>query len=154
MLGIITRILIVIVVFLAGALAGNIFMPQRQLEHASITSIAEPETSLNLKREPNVESALKAAAQSEAALSETGMDPEVLFSWTYLMQRTLILQAYRAAKAEYELELLRVQSNPARRADFLKAQDNYQRVKALVEATFPPETEETIEILAPQNEVN
>ena len=151
MLAFITRVLIVTIVFLAGALVGNIYMPQKRLEHASITSIAEPQTSLNLKREPNLDNALKAVMQSEAALSATGMDPEILFAWTDLMQRTIVLEAYRAAKANYELELLKVQNNPTQRDAFLKAQDNYQKIKTLVETAFPQKQDDAVEILAPQN---
>ena len=141
------RVLIVIVVFLAGVFVGNIYMPKKLLESSDITALSAPQTSLNLTREPNLESTLKAVAQTEAALSNTGMDPELIFSWSDMMQRTLVLQAYRAARAEYDLELIRVQNNPANRDQFLKAQSNYMRVKAALEAAFPATKEEPAELL-------
>ena len=150
MLALISRVLIVIIVFLAGAMVGNIFMPQKRLEYTAITSVGEPETSLNLSREANIENTLKAVMQSETALAQTGMDPEVLFSWTDMLQRTVLLQSYKAAKAAYELELLKVQTNPTQRDNFLKAQDNYQKIKTLVETTFPPKNADNIEVLTPQ----
>lgn len=131
-------------------MAGNIFMPQKRLEYTAITAVGEPDTSLNLAREANIENTLKAVMQSEAALADTGMDPEVLFSWTDMMQRTILLQSYKAAKASYELELLKIQGNPTERDNFLKAQDNYQKVKTLIETTFPPKNADNIEVLTPQ----
>lgn len=147
MLAFIMRVLIVIIVFIAGVFVGNIYMPQKLLESSDITALPAPRTSLNLTREPNLDSTLKAVMQMEEALSATGMDPELLFSWTDMMQRTLVLQAYRAAKAEYELALLRVQNNPAASDQFLRAQADYARVKAALEAAFPVVEEEPAEVL-------
>jgi hypothetical protein len=135
---------------MAGAMAGNIFMPQKRLEYAALTAVGEPDTSLNLSREANIENALKAVTQSEAALAGTGMDPEALFSWADIMRRTILLKSYKAAKAAYELELLKVQSNPTEREKFLRAQDNYQKVKTIIETAFPPTNPDNIEVLTPQ----
>jgi hypothetical protein len=112
--------------------------------------VGEPDTSLNLARDANIEHTLKAVTQSEAALAKTGMDPEALFSWTDMMRRAILLQSYRAAKASYQLELIKVQSNPAEKDNFLKAQDNYQKIKTLIETAFPPQKTDNIEVLTPR----
>lgn len=133
---------------------GNIYMPQKRLEHFSITNVSKPATSLDLTRDPSVENTLKAVEQSEQALAQTGMDAEVLFSWGDLMQRTILIQSYRAAKAEFELELLRVQRDPSSQAAFIKARDNYHKIASIIETSFPVKEQEKIEILTSAEELS
>lgn len=147
MITIIARVFIVIVVFLAGTMVGNIYMPQKRLEQTSLVAVKEPQTSINLESEPNIESTSQSITQMEAALSDSGMDPEVLFSWSDTMQRTVLIQAYKAAKNKYEIELLKAQENPTHKDAFLKAKNNYFKIVTLIEKTFPPLPQEVIEII-------
>jgi hypothetical protein len=147
MLGIILRLLIVIAVFLAGALAGNILMPKKQIEHTSIVNIGEPETSLNLEREFNIDAALNTVTQTEAELANAAIDRKTLPSWKDTMRRALLLQSYKAAKANYELELLKIQNPSYNRDGFAKTRDNYLKIKKQIETTFPPRQLEDMELL-------
>ncbi|MDR0645941.1 MAG: hypothetical protein LBG46_02925 [Elusimicrobiota bacterium] len=145
MLGIILRILIVMVVFLSGVLFGNIFMPKKQLEHTSIINIGEPKTSLNLKRELDIETALNALIQSEKALANTATEQN---PHADTVKKVLLLQFYKAAKADYELEILKTQ-NPAHNRDgFTKIRDNYLKIKKQIETIFPLEKKDTAQSIS------
>jgi hypothetical protein len=63
-----------------------------------------------------------------------------------IIQRAVLLQAYKAAKTEYEMELLKINAGPGQRNGFAKARDNYYKVKNTIEALFPVQ-EEQIKIL-------
>jgi hypothetical protein len=141
MLGIILRILIVIVAFLSGVLFGNIFMPKKQLEHTSIINIGEPKTSLNLNRELDIETALNVLMQSEKAPANIAAEQNTSAD---IMKKILLLQFYKAAKADYELEILKMQNSAYNRDGFTKIRDNYLRIKKQLETIFPPEKKDMV----------
>lgn len=138
------RVLIVCVVFIAGIFVGNIYMPQKNLQHNTITAMQEPLTSLDAQREPDLDAALKALRQQEGPLSPANAE---------LIQKTLILQAYKTAKAQYESALIEVRANPQSQAEFLKARDNYLKTIAALEAAFPPPPPAAEPQAAPQQEL-
>jgi hypothetical protein len=137
MLGFLSRVLIVLIVFTAGALVGNIYMPQKQLEQGLVTSISEPKTTLNLNKEPGTQEALKALEQTDKALYSAGMEEGAVFPISDTIRSALVLQAYKTAKCQYEVALLKAQSNPGQRGEFLKIQDNYFKIKTLLETYYP-----------------
>lgn len=138
MLSLIFRVFIVFTVFIAGAFVGNIYMPQKTLEQSYIVSLDEPETSFDTNDTPGLQNALNALTQMSAALEQTDMDKETIFRLEDAIKKQLYAKTFKAAKAEYEIELLKVQKHPQNHDSFLKAKDIYYSVSDMIEQAYPP----------------
>ena len=138
MLSLIFRVFIVFTVFIAGAFVGNIYMPQKTLEQSYIVSLDEPETSFDTNDTPSLQNALNALTQMSAALEQTDMDKETIFRLEDAIKKQLYAKTFKAAKAEYEIELLKVQKHPQNHDSFLKAKDIYYSVSDMIEQAYPP----------------
>ena len=125
-------------VFIAGAFVGNIYMPQKTLEQSYIVSLDEPETSFDTNDTPSLQNALNALTQMSAALEQTDMDKETIFRLEDAIKKQLYAKTFKAAKAEYEIELLKVQKHPQNHDSFLKAKDIYYSVSDMIEQAYPP----------------
>ena len=147
MLSLIFRVFIVFTVFIAGAFVGNIYMPQKTLEQSYIVSLDEPETSFDTNDTPGLQNALNALTQMSAALEQTDMDKETIFRLEDAIKKQLYAKTFKAAKAEYEIELLKVQKHPQNHDSFLKAKDIYYSVSDMIEQAYPPLTQLEIPIV-------
>lgn len=147
MLTFIFRVFIVFTVFIAGAFVGNIYMPQKTLEQSYIVALDEPQTSLNEQDAPGLQNALNALKQMTQALEQTQMDKETLFALEDAVQKQLYLEAFKAAKNDYEIQLLKVQKRPENHDAFLKAKALYYNLSQSVSAAYPPRPKQEIIIL-------
>ena len=144
MLSLIFRVFIVFTVFIAGAFVGNIYMPQKNLEQSYIVSLNEPETSFKLKDAPGLQNALNSLSQMSAALEQTALDKESVFQLEDIVRKQLYAEALKAAKAEYEIELLKVQKHPDNHDPFLKAKSAYYSIGEMLSAAYPPRVKQNI----------
>ncbi|MDD6173419.1 MAG: hypothetical protein ACI352_03570 [Elusimicrobiaceae bacterium] len=147
MLTFIFRVFIVFTVFIAGAFVGNIYMPQKTLEQSYIVALDKPQTSLNEQEAPGFQNALNALKQMTQALEQTEMDKETLFNLEDSVQKQLYSEAFKAAKADYEIQLLKVQKHPENHDDFLKAKTLYYSLSEALSAAYPPRPKQEIIIL-------
>lgn len=147
MLTFIFRVFIVFTVFIAGAFVGNIYMPQKTLEQSYIVALDEPQTSLNEQDSPGLQNALNALKQMTQALEQTQIDKETLFGLEDAVQKQLYLEAFKAAKADYEIQLLKVQKHPENHDAFSKAKALYYNLSQSLSAAYPPRPKQEIIIL-------
>ena len=143
------RIIIVMAVFLAGTLVGNIYMPQKRLETSALVSLKEPETSVDISSSPDTASAMADLKELNTLLPQEIKDDENVFALNTNIEKTLLLQSYLAAKYKYEIELLRASATPEQKDDFIKARNNYNTILALLEQTYPQIKESEVEIISP-----
>jgi hypothetical protein len=143
------RIIIVMAVFLAGTLVGNIYMPQKKLETSALVSLKEPESAVDLKSSPDTAAAMADLKELNTLLPQEVKDDENVFALNTNIEKTLLLQSYLAAKYKYEIELLRASATPEQRDDFIKARNNYNAITALIQQTYPQIQESEVEILSP-----
>lgn len=143
------RIIIVMAVFLAGTLVGNIYMPQKKLEASALVSLKEPETSVDLSSSPDTSSAMSDLKELNTLLPKDIKDDENVFALNTNIEKTLLLQSYLAAKYKYEIELLKATATPEQRDNFIKARNNYNAISALMQQTYPQIQENEVEILSP-----
>lgn len=133
-----SRILLILTVFIAGVLTGNVLMPQQNLEAQDIVSLQAPQTSLDLSKEPSTEDALKALdEQADALLKTQSVAPENAFLWQDTIKKNILLQAYVSAKENYEIALLKVQNSPQEKDFFIQARNNYAKISDLISTLFP-----------------
>lgn len=147
MLNLIFRVFIVFTVFIAGAFVGNIYMPQKTLEQSYIVALDEPKTSFDIDDTPGLQNALNALTQMSNALEQTAMDKETIFRLEDAIKKQLYAKTFKAAKAEYEIELLKVQKHPENHDSFLKAKDVYYSVSGMIELAYPPHPQQEILVL-------
>ncbi len=147
MLGFIFRVFIVFTVFIAGAFVGNIYMPQKTLQQSNITALDKPETSLNEQNVPGLDNALASLQQITLELQNSAMDKETVFALTDTIKRQLYLQAFQAAKHNYEIQLLKVQKQPLNHNAFTKAKNDYYSISSKISIAFPPELQEDVIVL-------
>lgn len=150
MLTFIFRVFIVFTVFIAGAFVGNIYMPQKTLEQSYIVALDEPQTSLNEQDAPGLQNALNALKQMTQALEQTSMDKETLFALEDAVRKQLYLEAFKAAKSDYEIQLLKARKHPENHDAFLKAKTLYYGLGQAVAAAYPPRPKQEIIILDSQ----
>lgn len=123
MVNLIWRLLIIMVIFLAGVLAGNIFTPKQILQEKDIIAVGQAQTSLDLDTEDNF-----------LTLSQSQNIDEVYLAF--------LRQSYQRAKKEYEYQLQNLSKNPQSQKDFIKAQKNYLAIVSYIEQTYPLTKEE------------
>lgn len=121
------RFFIILVIFLAGLLIGNIFAPKQILQEKDIVAIGEVKTSLDLSAEEDF-----------AALAQSPDINEVYIA--FLRER------YQSVKKEYEYCLKNITKNPSSRKDFVKIQKNYLSLVNYIEQNYPPKQEELIPV--------
>ncbi len=130
------RSFIIMVIFIAGLLIGNIVAPRQVLQEKDIVGIVKVQTSLDLEKEEDFE-----------ALSQSQNFKEVYLAF--------LKQSYLAAKKEYEYQLQNIDKNPQDKKDFIKAQKNYLTLVNYIEQNYPPEVEPVKEeINEEQNQEN
>lgn len=112
------RSFIIMVIFIAGLLIGNIVAPRQVLQEKDIVGIVKVQTSLDLEREEDFE-----------ALSQSQDVKEVYIAF--------LIQAYRTSKKEYEYQLQNIDKNPQDKKDFIKAQKNYLTLVNYIEQNYP-----------------
>ena len=81
------------------------------------------------------------------ALAQTDMDKETIFRLEDAIKKQLYAKTFKAAKAEYEIELLKVQKHPENHDSFLRAKDVYYSVSDMIEAAYPPHQRQEILVL-------
>ena len=123
------RSFIVMIIFIAGLLIGNIFAPKQILEEKDIIAVVEPRTSLDLNIEDNFE-----------ALHQV-YDVRELFA-------AFLRQDYQKTKKEYEHQLENLNKNDHSYKDFMKAQKNYLAIINYIEQNYP--LKEDVQV--PQND--
>ncbi len=119
------RSFILMVIFIAGLLVGNIFAPRQILQEKDFVSIVKVQTSLDLEKEDNF-----------ATLSQSQSIKEVYISF--------LRQDYQKAKLEYEYQLINIKNNPQDQKDFIKAKKNYLAIVSYIEQNYPVIQEEDI----------
>ncbi|MBR4509027.1 MAG: hypothetical protein IKP23_06145 [Elusimicrobiaceae bacterium] len=119
------RSFILMVIFIAGLLVGNIFAPRQILQEKDFVSIVKVQTSLDLEKEDNF-----------ATLSQSQSIKEVYISF--------LRQNYQKAKLEYEYQLINIKNNPQDQKDFIKAKKNYLAIVSYIEQNYPVIQEEDI----------
>ena len=130
MVNLIWRLFIIMVIFLAGVLAGNIFTPKQILQEKDIIAVSQAQTSLDLNTE-----------DSFLTLSQSQNIDEVYLAF--------LRQSYQRAKKEYEYQLQNLTKNPQSQKDFIKAQKNYLAIVSYIEQTYPLTKEEVKNEAAP-----
>ncbi|MDR0952729.1 MAG: hypothetical protein LBM71_00855 [Elusimicrobiota bacterium] len=149
MISFIIRVFIVIVVFLAGVMVGNIFMPQKQLEEHAITAVREPATTLDLAAPLDTQAMLEDVSKIQSVLQTCPAGQENNQNTAQDTKKALLLAAFKAAQYQYKLELLKVHETPEHKTAYIKARDNYLKIIETIEADFP-QTSTQIEIIKPQ----
>lgn len=126
------RSFIVMVIFIAGLLVGNIFAPRQILQEKDIVAVVEVQTSLDLEKEDNF-----------AVLAQNQNIEELYLAF--------LRQNYKRTKLEYEYQLQNITKNPQDQKDFIKAQKNYLAIVSYIEQNYPI-TQEGIPFPAEQPE--
>jgi hypothetical protein len=143
------------IVFLAGTLVGNIYMPQKKLQATDITAVQEPVTSADIKNRPDTQAAMKDLNGLNSALKDSGKNDAETEKLKDNIQKTLLLQSYFSAKSQYEIELLKAAYSPQERDSFLKAKNNFADAAELLQVTYPsssPKTTQTVKAPLPQED--
>lgn len=148
MLATFLRVIIVMAVFLAGTLVGNIYMPQKKLESTDLVAVKEPVTSIDTQAKPDTAAAVNDLQKLTAVLTQDNKQDEAALSAEDNLQKTLLIQTYLAAKYKYELELLKAQQTPEQKDTFLKAKNDYNDAAELLEKIYPQISENEIEIIS------
>ena len=148
MLATFLRVIIVMAVFLAGTLVGNIYMPQKKLESTDLVAVKEPVTSIDTQAKPDTVAAVNDLQKLTSILSQDNKQDEAALSAEDNLQKTLLIQTYLAAKYKYELELLKAQQTPEQKDAFLKAKNDYNDAAELLEKIYPQISENEIGIIS------
>ena len=112
------RSFIIMVIFLAGLLVGNIFAPKQILEEKDITALTKPESSLDIEK------------QTDYIALQQSQDIKELYT-------AFLIETYQKTKREYEYQLENLNKNDQSKKDFLKAQKNYLTLSAFIEQNYP-----------------
>ena len=117
------RSFIIIVVFIAGLLVGNIFTPKQVLQEKDIVSLVEVKTSIDLDKEDDF-----------STLSQNQNIYEVYTAF--------LRQIYQRTKKDYEYQLQNIDKTSQDKKDFIKAQKQYLAIVAYIEQNYPEKQEE------------
>ena len=119
------RSFILMVIFIAGLLVGNIFAPRQILQEKDFVSIVKVQTSLDLEKE-----------DSFTTLAQSQSIQEIYIAF--------LRQDYQKAKLEYEYQLINITKNPQDQKDFKKKKKNYLAIVNYIEQNYPVIQEEYI----------
>ena len=146
------RVLIVSIIFIAGVIIGNIYLPQKNFDQKNIVVPQKPKTSFNVDNIPQVETILKEADKYKNILIESGQDQEEIIGFENNFKRTLVQLYYKEAAANYALELLKLQTQPENITQYIKARDEYKKYINLIETLYPRETSQEVLIIKEENQ--
>ena len=118
------RAFIIMAIFIAGLLVGNILAPRQILDEKDITAVEKVQTSLDLDKEDNL------------ATLQQSQDIKELFS-------VVVRQTYQRAKRDYEYQLENLNKNDQSKKDFIKAQKHYLALVKFIEQNYPVIQENT-----------
>ena len=143
----ILRLFIILVLFIAGVIIGNVYIPQKNFDQKSIVVPQKPKTSFNVENIPSVESILKEAENYKALLIASGQNQEEIIGFENNFKRTILQLYYKDAAANYALELLRIQLQPENTGPYIKSRDEYKKIITLIETLYPIEEKKEVLII-------
>ncbi|MBO4707907.1 MAG: hypothetical protein J5594_05075 [Elusimicrobiaceae bacterium] len=141
------RLLIILVVFIAGVIIGNVYLPQKNFDQKSIVVPQKPKASFNVDNVPQIDMVLKEADKYKNILISSGQDQEEIIGFENNFKRTLIQLYYKEAAANYSLELLKLQIQPENTTPYMKAREEYKKFIELIETLYPRETQEEVLVI-------
>ena len=83
---------------------------------------------------------------------ESGQDQEEIIGFENDFKRTILQLYYKEAAANYSLELLKLQNQPEHTATYIKVREEYKRIIALIEASYPLETPKEVLVIKDENQ--
>lgn len=146
------RLLIISVIFIAGIIIGNVYLPQKNFDQRNILVPQKPKVSFNVDNVPQVETILKKADTYKNILIESGQDQEEIIGFENDFKRTVLQLYYKEAAANYALELLKLQNHPENTAPYMKAREEYQKYINLIETLYPRETSQEVLVIKEENQ--
>ncbi len=141
------RLLIILVVFIAGGIIGNVYLPQKNFDQKNIVVPQKPKASFNVDNVPQIDTVLKEADKYKNFLISSGQDQEEIIDFENNFKRTLVQLYYKEAAANYSLELLRLQIQPENTAPYIKAREEYKKFIGLIETLYPRETQKEVLVI-------
>ncbi len=146
------RLLIISVFFIAGLIIGNVYLPQKNFDQKNIVVPQKPKASFNVDSVPQVDKVLKEAEKYKNILIESGQDQEEIIGFENDFKRTILQLYYKEAAANYSLELLKLQNQPEHTALYIKVREEYKKIIALIEASYPLETPKEVLVIKDENQ--
>ena len=150
----IIRIFIVLASFILGVLVGNIYLPERNFDKQDIVALPDPVSTLKLNSSYDIEVLLLKIDDIKNILATCGQSQEVQFDFENTFKRALLLSSFKEVASKYALELLRAQQATNIQVDFLNSKNNYQKVVALIEKTYPIKTPQEVIIIKEESANN
>lgn len=146
------RLLIVLILFIAGVIIGNVYLPQKNFDQKNIVVPQKPKASFNVDNIPQVETILKKADTYKNILIESGQDQEEIIGFENDFKRTILQLYYKEAAANYALELLKLQIQPENIAPYMKAREEYKKYISLIETLYPREASQEVLVIKEENQ--
>ena len=75
------RLLIISVIFMAGVIIGNVYLPQKNFDQKSIVVPQKPKASFNIDNVPQIDTVLKEADKYKNILISSGQDQEEIIGF-------------------------------------------------------------------------
>ncbi len=141
------RLLIISVIFMAGVIIGNVYLPQKNFDQKSIVVPQKPKASFNVDNVPQIDTVLKEADKYKNILISSGQDQEEIIGFENNFKRTLVQLYYKEAAANYSLELLKLQIQPENTAQYIKVREEYKKFIELIETLYPRETPKEVLVI-------
>ena len=146
------RLLIISVIFIAGVIIGNVYLPQKNFDQKNIVVPQKPKVSFNVDNVPQVETILKEADTYKNILIESGQDQEEIIGFENDFKRTILQLYYKEAAANYALELFKLQNQPENTATYMKAREEYKKYIELIESLYPREIPQEVLVIKEENQ--
>ena len=143
----ILRILIVLVIFIAGVIIGNVYIPQKNFDQRFVVVPKKPQASFNTELLPPADFILKEADKYKNILSAAEQDQEEIIGFENNIKRTILQLYYKEAAANYALELLKIQFQPENTAQYIKARDEYKKLIETIENSYPTEAPKEVLVI-------
>ena len=148
----ILRLLIISILFVAGLVIGNVYLPQKNFDQKNIVVPQKPKASFNVDSVPQIDTVLKEAEKYKNILIESGRDQEEIIGFENDFKRTILQLYYKEAAANYSLELLKLQNQPEHTAPYIKVREEYKKIIALIETSYPLETPKEVLVIKNENQ--
>ncbi len=148
----ILRLLIISILFIAGLVIGNVYLPQKNFDQKNIVVPQKPKASFNVDSVPQIDTILKEAEKYKNILIEAGRDQEEIIGFENDFKRTILQLYYKEAAANYSLELLKLQNQPEHTAPYIKVREEYKKIIALIETSYPLETPKEVLVIKNENQ--